>query len=288
VDNLKHIEGSFAGQHNYLIYYQAWLPEKDPKAILLVSHGLAEYGGRYRCLAERFVPLGFGVFALDHQGHGRSQGKPGYVTRFEEYPADLETFCDIVRRKYPDIKIFLLGHSLGGTIAAVHAIRHQDDLGGLVLSGSILKPGESVSWPAILAARLLGRLAPRAGMNIIDADFLSHDKGVVAAYRDDPLVHHGKITYHLGTEILGAMQGILQNMSHIKLPVLIMYGGSDRLCNPAGSEMLFRGISSNDRTIKQYEGLYHEIFNEPERDKVLADLEKWLTRLAVNKQSLPL
>ncbi|RJQ37987.1 MAG: alpha/beta hydrolase [Dehalococcoidia bacterium] len=274
----KHIEYNYSGQR-YRIYYQGWLPEQDPKAILVVVHGLAEHGGRYRRLAERLVTAGYGVFALDHQGHGRSQGRPGYVVRFEEYLSDIKIFCDILRGTYPGIRIFLLGHSLGGTIATAYAIRHQEEIAGLALSGATLKPGKNVSRMMVTAARLLGQLLPRLGVSLIDVDLLSRDPAVVAAYLNDPLVHHGKISYRLGAEILRGMEKIRRDMSRLKLPMLIMYGTADRLCDPAGSEMLFNGVGSDDLTIKRYAGLYHEIFNEPEYATVFNDLKNWLDRL---------
>jgi alpha-beta hydrolase superfamily lysophospholipase len=276
MDNLKHVEGGFAGQQNHRIYYQGWLPEKEPGAILLVAHGLAEHGGRYRKLAERFVPLDYGVFAIDHQGHGKSQGRPGYVNHFQDYLVDLGTFHNIIRGMYPNTRTFLLGHSMGGTITAAYAIQHQEKLNGLVLSGASIITGEGVNRPMVLAARLLSRLVPEASVSLIDPSDLSRDPAVVAAYRDDPLVYHGKISIRLGTEMLRTMREIQRQMTRIKLPVLIMHGSADRLSNPAGSEMLFRGISSPDRALKQYPSLYHEILNEPECETVLSDLENWL------------
>lgn len=273
---VRHTEGNFLGWQNLKLYYQGWLPKTEPKAILVVVHGLAEHSGRYQPLAERFVPLNYGVFALDHRGHGKSEGLPGYVTRFQDYLIDLETFFRLVRGKYGTAQIFLLGHSLGGTIATAYAIRHQRELAGLVLSGATLKVGDSVSPIMMVLARVLSRLMPKVGLDTIDADAISRDQAVVTAYRDDPLVYRGKIRARLGGELLNAMPEIQAQMSKIKLPVLVMHGSADRLSNPAGSQMIYQGIGSRDRTLKLYQSCYHEIFNEPEREVVMSDLENWL------------
>ena len=276
LDKVRHTEGNFPGWQNHQLYYQGWLPEAEPRAILLVVHGLAEHSGRYRKLAERLVTLNYGVFALDHRGHGKSEGLAGYVTRFQDYLIDLETFHRIVRDKYPAARIFIIGHSMGGTIATAYAIRHQRELAGLVLSGATLKVGESVSPMMVVLARVLSRLMPKVGLATIDASAISRDPAVVAAYQDDPMVYRGKIRARLGGELLNAMQEIQSRMPQIKLPVLVMHGSADRLSNPNGSQMLYQGISSEDRTLKQYQGCYHEIFNEPEHEMVLSDLENWL------------
>jgi len=127
---MKHGEGKFKGRKNLNLYYQCWLPAKRPKAILLVVHGFAEHSGRYINLVNYFVPKGYAVYSLDHQGHGKSEGRRGYVERFSYYLDDLKTFFDIVRGKHGDAKIFIVGHSMGGTIATAYAVHHQDELAG--------------------------------------------------------------------------------------------------------------------------------------------------------------
>jgi len=275
-NELQYVEGSFLGERNYRIHYRCWLPHVKTEALLLIVPGLAEHSGRYQKLADHFVPLNYGVFALDHQGHGKSEGLPGYIIRFEDYVLDLNTFSTIIRAEYPNPRIFMVGHSMGGAIAAAYAIRHQAVLTGLVLSAATLKVGRNISNTMTLMARGLSRLLPRLGLESIDASAISRDPTVVAAYREDPLVYHGKIRARLGGELINAMRKIRKQMPQLKLPVLIMHGSADRLSDPAGSEMLYRGISSSDRTLNQYPGCYHEIFNEPQC-QALGDLKNWLS-----------
>ena len=273
---MKHVEGKFKGYKNFNLYYQCWLPSNEPKAVLLVAHGLAEHSGRYINIINHFVPKGYAVYAFDQRGHGKSQGQRGYVERFAHFVSDLKTFSDIIRNKHRDTGIFIVGHSVGGTIATAYAVHYQDEFDGLVLSGATLKVGASVSSGLIIVARLLSILLPKMGIDVIEASAISQDKTVVDAYVDDPLVYRGKIRARLGAELIKAIQILLPQMSKIYLPVLIMHGTADRLSDPRGSEILYDRVSSGDKTLKLYDGFYHEIFNEPGREQVFEDMEAWL------------
>lgn len=275
---MEHIEGKFTGQKAFSLYYEAWLPPEDLKTILLVSHGWAEYSGRYANLVNHFVPKGYAVYGLDHRGHGKSEGLRGYVERFSEYLDDLKTFYDIVHGKHADTKIFLIGHSMGGAIATAYTVRHQNELAGLILSGAVLKIPAGQSPLLIAAARMLSILLPKMGVKrVLDASGISRDKSVVDAYVNDPLVYRGKIRARFAAEILKAVLELSNDMTSINIPILIMHGTADRLSDPQGSRMLFERVGSNDRTLKLYEGFYHEIFNEPDHLQVMSDVENWLT-----------
>ncbi|MFH1775847.1 MAG: lysophospholipase [Chloroflexota bacterium] len=276
---MKHSEGRFKGGKNLNLYYQGWIPDRDPEATLVVVHGLAEHSGRYGNLVEYFVPRGYAVFSLDHRGHGKSEGLRGYVDRFADYLDDLKIFIDMVRGQ--GTRAFLVGHSMGGTIATAYAVNHQHELAGLILSAPTLKLGSSVSRLDIIMARILSALLPKIGIAAIDAAAISRDKSVVEAYVSDPLVYRGRIRARLGSELIDMIEKKLPpQMSRINLPILIMHAASDRLSNPEGSQMLYELVNSKDKTMKNYEGLYHEIFNEPEHGQVLADMENWLTTRA--------
>jgi len=274
---MKHVEGKFKGYKNLNLFYQCWLPSNEPKAVLLVAHGLAEHSGRYINIVNHFVPKGYVVYGFDQQGHGKSQGQRGYVERFSHFVSDLKTFSGIIHSKHPDTKIFIVGHSVGGTIATAYAVHHQDEFDGLILSGATLQVGASVSSGLIIVARVLSILLPKMGIDVIDAAAISQDKTVVDAYVDDPLVYRGKIRARLGAELIKAIQILLSQMPKIYLPILIMHGTADRLSDPRGSEILYHRVSSRDKTLKLYAGFYHEIFNEPEHDQVFADMQIWLT-----------
>lgn len=273
---MKHLEGQFKGLRNLNLYYQCWLPSNEFKTILLIVHGLAEHSGRYTNLVNYFVPRGYAVYGFDQRGHGKSDGLRGYVDKFSNFVNDLNTFLSIVHSRQHDARIFMVGHSIGGTIAAAYAIFHQDDFDGLILSGATLKVGAGVSAGLIIAARVLSLLLPKAGLYVIDATAVSRDKGVVSAYVSDPLVYRGKIRARLGIELIKAMETLQRQMPKICLPILVLHGTADQLSDPEGSKILYARVSSRDKTLKLYEGFYHEIFNEPECGQVFADVEAWL------------
>lgn len=273
---MKYNEGYFNGRNNLKLYYQSWLPSYEPRAVLLIIHGLAEHSGRYSSLASHFSDKGFAVYSFDQRGHGKSEGLPGYVNRFSEYLDDLEIFFNLISNKHKDIKTFLLGHSVGGLIATVYAYYHQDSFSGLILSGATVKPGSSLSPAKIIMARILSLVLPKLGVDVIDASAVSQDQEVVNTYINDPLVYHGKISARLGAELIGAMQKLNKQMPQIKLPALIMHGTADRLSDPEGSRLLYQRLGSKDKTLKEYGDFFHEIFNEPGRLQVFKDMENWL------------
>lgn len=273
---MEHTSSSFKGYNNCELHYQCWLPPREIEAVLVLVHGLAEHCGRYTNLVNYFLPRGYAIYGYDQRAHGRSQGVPGHVESFSHFIKDLETFSDIVRNRHKKVKIFLVGHSVGALIATTFIAKNQDKFDGLILSGATIKPGSSVSSGTILAARLISFLLPNLGIETIDALAISKDASVVNAYVNDPLVYRGKIRARLGTELIKAMQRLADNMPDINLPVLIMFGSNDRLSNPEGSLLLYEKIGSKDKTLKMYDGFYHEIFNEPGNTQVFTDIDNWL------------
>jgi acylglycerol lipase len=275
--DMKHEEGFLNENSDEHIYYQCWLPEGDVKALLLVVHGLAEHCGRYMNLVNRFVPLGYGVYSFDLPGHGKSHGKRVFINRFEDYTQTLAVFRDKVRALHNEALLFLVGHSMGSLVSTVFLANHQEGFAGAVLSGSgVVKIPDNISPFTIFAGKVFSVFMPKIGLIGLDVNGVSRDPSVVRAYVEDPLVHTGKTTARLAAEILRAMQRIPEIAVQITLPILLIQGGADRLVDPEGAKMLFETIQSSDKTIKIYEGLYHEIFNEPERDQVLGDMEQWL------------
>ena len=274
---MKHAEGTLKEPTGHNLFYQYWLPDRNPKAVLMIVHGLAEHRGRYMNLVNYFVPRAYAVCGFDYRGHGKSEGLRGYVDRFSDYVSDVRAFFEKVHQDHTNLKIFLVGHSMGATIAVAYAVQYQRDLAGLIISGVGLKPGASIS-PALKAiARLISRFSPKTGLTVLDASAISSDKAVVDAYVNDPLVYRGKISARLGAEMINTIDRLPSLMPQIKLPILIMHGTADRLCNPEGSQIVYNLVGSQDKTLKLYEGFYHEIFNEPEYKKVMADVETWLS-----------
>jgi acylglycerol lipase len=257
---MPHREGSFKGLKDYNIYYQRWLPEGAPRAILLVAHGFAEHSGRYQNLVEYFMPLNYAIYALDHRGHGKSDGERVQVDDYAEYLADLKTFFDLIRRENAFEDVYLVGHSMGASIATAYAAQYQDELAGLILSGGGIATDSAPPRPA--------------GLDL--ADTLSRDPAVVEAYRNDPLVYHGPPPAGRDSAMGQMRERLSQLAPAIRLPILIMAGAASPLGDGPRSQALFEAVSSRDKTLKLYPELLHEIFNEPEWPEVMADMEAWL------------
>ncbi|MFN0091910.1 MAG: lysophospholipase [Acidimicrobiales bacterium] len=253
-------------------------PEAAPPArgSVVIVHGLAEHGGRYEHVATHLNRAGFSVWALDHRGHGGSEGRRGHVERFAQYVADLETLRLHAQAALPGRAPVALGHSLGGLIAASHAASHPGAWAGLALSAPALGPPPA-SAALVLAAKVLSRAAPRLGVHTLDSATVSRDPAVVAAYERDPLVHRGALSARLGVEVLRAVAALRRDAAAVTAPALLLQGEADRLVEPIRARVVFDSFGSSDKTVRCYPGLYHEVFNEPEREAVLGDLVDWLT-----------
>ena len=273
---MQHSEGTFSGVRNATIYYQSWLPDGNVKAVLLIVHGLGEHSGRYMNVVNRFVPLGYAVYALDHLGHGKSDGTREYVERFDDFTDTLARYYRMVAGWQPGKPIFLIGHSMGGLIATTYLLDHQADFRGAIISAPAIAVGANVSPVTIALGKVAAVLAPKLGVLALDVNGVSRDPAVVQAYVADPLNFQGKTTARLAAEMLKAMQRVAAEVGTITLPFIVVQGSADRMVDPAGAQMLYDKAGSPDKTIKIYDGLYHEVFNEPERDQVLADVAAWL------------
>ena len=278
---MTHREGGLTGVGGLRIYWQSWLPEVDPRAAVVIAHGASEHSDRYLHVAARLVAEGYAVYAIDHRGHGRSEGSRALIDRIANTVTDLDALVVLAAAQHPDAQIFLLGHSMGATIALRYALRHQKRLAGMILSGP-LAALPATPAPLRIASRLLSALLPRMPLIEIDPALISRDPKVVAAYRSDPLVHHGKLPARTVAEIAEAIDLFPDAVRAIKLPTLIAYGTDDGLCPPAGSVMLGERIGAADKTVSPYPGLYHEILNEPEHGSVLDGLCGWLSERVVS------
>jgi alpha-beta hydrolase superfamily lysophospholipase len=273
---MKHGEGFMKGVRDTSIYYQCWLPEGEPKAILLVVHGLSEHSGRYMNVVNHLVPSGYAVYGIDHIGHGKSDGARAYVERFEDYTKTLKMYLDIVKEWHPNNPIFLIGHSMGGLVSAAFLLEHQNEISGAVLSGPAIKVPDNTSQAIIVAGKVFSILMPKVRVMGLNANTISRDPKVVDAYVNDPLVFKGKGTARLGAEILKTMQSVTQQAAQITLPTLILQGSDDEIVDPSGAQLFCDSAGSTDKTLKICDGLYHEVFNEPEHDQVLNDVKVWL------------
>ncbi len=271
-----HSEAFFTTSDGLSLYRQRWLPQGEPRAVVAVLHGLGEHSGRYAHVAAALVDAGYAVHALDHRGHGKSDGKRAYLKSYDEFMRDLVQFRALIEAEHPGKPLVVLGHSMGGNLAVGHALDHQSGLAGLVLSGPALKVGDDFSAIQLKIFGLIGKLLPGVRPQALSADSISRDPAVVAAYRDDPLVFNGKITAGLGAALIAAMSTFPDRYIEFRLPLLLMHGTADKLTNIDGTRQLESAAANATVTAHYYDGLFHEIFNEPEQQQVLGDLVTWL------------
>lgn len=270
------IISSFAAADGPRLHRCDWVPDGDTAApTVLIVHGLGEHIGRYERTALRLAAAGWHVAGYDQRGHGQSEGARGAIAQRDSLLRDLARLIDIVRGERGG-PLVVLGHSMGGNLAMGYVLGGDAGISALVLSAPALQPGDGFSPLMLRAARVLGRIAPALRAQRLSADAISRDPAVVAAYRDDPLVFTGRVTAGIGAALIGAMQTFPARYAQLRLPILVLHGTADQLADVAGSRELERLAVSADLTAHYYDGLYHEVFNEPERDRVLADLVTWL------------
>jgi alpha-beta hydrolase superfamily lysophospholipase len=275
---MQHRESTAAGIGGLDLFAQAWLPDAPPSAAIVIAHGLGEHSGRYAALATELAGRGYAVYALDHRGHGRSGGTRANIERFAYLVSDFSAFVGRCARQHLDTPVYVLGHSMGGAVAFATALRLQHQLRGLVLSAPALAVDTGVPRVQEWIVRALSVIAPNTGALRIPASAVSRDPSVVMSYESDPLVHHAAVPARTVVELLDAMAGFPAGLRDLRLPTLILHGTADKLVPLAATRPLYQAISANYRTLKLYDGLFHEVFNEPERATVTADLISWLER----------
>lgn len=258
------------------IFWRKWLPDGDTKAAVLLVHGYAEHCGRYQHVAQHLTDRGYAVYALDHWGHGQSDGDGGYIPAFSVLLDGVDAFYKIVKAEQDDLPLVLLGHSMGGLISVHELIAHQHRYAAAAISGPAIVPTDDPSPVMLMLSGLLSKFTPRIGVIPPLADAISRDPAVVAAYKADPLVYQGKMGARLAHEMFDAMGVASENAPAISIPILLMHGDQDALAAPRGSQLLYDNVTSVDKKLVIHEGLHHEIFNEPEGDDVLTQMTDWL------------
>ena len=270
--------GFLSSKDGIKIYGQGLMPGDKPRALIFIAHGLGEHIGRYADLADYLTSKGFAVFGIDHRGHGKSQGRRGHILSFDQYIEDYKTFRDSVVSRFPSQKSFLLGHSLGGLISVHYVLKYPLDFSGLVLSSPALKIKVEVNPIKQALGKVFSRLIPGVSMsNGLDPNLLSHNPEVVNNYINDPLVHD-RVSARWFICFTGAIEEAQARAQEIKIPILVMQSSEDRIVDPGGSKEFFGKIASSDKNLKNWEGFYHEMFNEFDKSKVYQFFGDWLEK----------
>lgn len=269
-------ERTFDGIGGVRIVYDVWSPDIAPRGVVVLSHGLGEHVRRYEHVAQRFGEDGLVTYALDHRGHGRSGGKRVLVKDLSEYTGDFDTLVGIATKEHPGCPRIVLGHSMGGAIVFAYGVERPDNYELMVLSGPAVAAQIGVPPPLVLVAKTLGAIAPGLPLQDLDVSAISRDPAVVTAYNTDPLVHHGKVPAGIARVLLLIGETMPQWAAALRSPMLVVHGSEDRLIAVDGSRRLVEAVGSSDVELKVYPGLYHEVFNEPERYQVLDDVVSWI------------
>ena len=259
--------------HNIELYTKDYLV-KNPVANFLLIHGLHEHSERYRHVAEKLNEIGVNVYTFDLRGHGQSGGPKNIIRDIDEYRQDVEN----VYRSIPkDMPFFLLGHSMGGLIAVHFLLYHErTDITGVILSGAALEVGNDITPFIIKVVKFVGKYLPGLKTSKVDPTSISRDPAEVELYKTDPLITLDGAKAGLGLALLNAINETKKGFSHFDYPVLIMHGGTDKITNPAGSQALYDQCLSKDKTIKIWDGAYHEIFNEINKQEVIDFMTSWV------------
>lgn len=281
----NHETGSFTGKGGIEIFFQKWIAEKAKAAVILV-HGVGEHSGRYENLLKSLAGRRISVFAIDHRGHGKSDGKKGHIDSFMDYVYDLKLFLEFIKEENKGLPVIVFGHSMGGVIATKYAMTYPDDLSMLVISSPGYAPAFKVpGWKLAISSFFSSRISTLTFPNGLVVSDLSHDQDTITAYQNDPLVHN-KVTARWAVEFMRAGLECLNNAVNIRKPLLVFHGKEDHICDYKSAEQFYNSASSSVKKLFLYEGLYHETMNETpvERDKVLNDVTGWILK---NIDALP-
>ena len=270
--------GAFQSNDGINIYEHWWRPLREPEASLIIVHGLQEHSGRYSKFAQFLAGNGYAVDALDLRGHGKSNGTTAFVRTFDDYVADLSAFCMIaVKERLPGKPTFLMGFSMGGTVVSLYTIKCKPGIRGLILSAPAIKLSKHVSSPLLEGVTAkAAKFFPRVPSKKMKSSHLSRIPEVAAAYDSDPLVCHRGVLLKTGAEFIKAMKFVQSRMEEIEQPLLIVHGTEDKLVDVIGSQWLHDRVKSNDRTLKLYEGYFHEVINDKDSEQVYKDILDWL------------
>ena len=282
---MHHSTATLAAPDGTALFTRRWTPDFGAVGAVLVVHGVHEHSGRHSYLASALMERRLDVFAYDQRGHGQSEGARGDVARFSDFVDDLGAMLAEVRRAAPGLPVFLFGHSMGGLVAAAYvAERGAAGLAGLVLSSPAL---HTFPVPRLLerAAPHVARWRPLQVVTPLNLSRLSHDPAVERAYREDPLNTVSGLRARLAYELLLASRRVQARPEAFTLPLYLMHGTADVITPPAGSRWLAEHAPSPDVTLRLYDGLFHELMKEPEKDAVLADVADWLAAHAVTART---
>lgn len=267
-------EENFTGRGGTRLFMRSWSPTSTPRATIVLCHGVLSHSGQYLWAGEQLAAAGFAVYAYDHRGRGQSDGPRLFVRDISEYTDDLGTFIALVKAREPGRQVFLLGHSMGGVISCTWALDHQREIAGFICESFAFEV-----WapkPVLSLVRLLGRVTPKLPVLKLHNKDFTRDPVALAKLDADPLTKGETQPAGTVAALLKATDRMRASFSTITLPLLIMHGTKDKATVPAGSQLFYDRASSSDKTLKLYEGHYHDLLNDLGKKGVMAEVVSWL------------
>lgn len=257
------------------IFVRSWQPAAKPRGVVVICHGVKSHSGYYVWAGEQFAALGCAVYALDLRGRGQSEGDRLFIDNISEYTDDVGAVIATAKLRHPGLPVFLLGHSAGGVVSCCYSLDHQAELAGLICESFAYR----VYAPdfALVALKGIGSIAPHLPVLKLHTKDFSRDPAVLQAMKDDPLgVDQETQPAETMAALIRGTERLRAGFSHITLPVLILHGTADKATVPAGSQEFFDHAGSRDKTLKLYEGHFHDLLNDLEKEKVMGDIKAWL------------
>jgi acylglycerol lipase len=268
-------EGSFTGAEDYRIFTRSWAPPmSSPRAVLVIVHGFNSHSGHYLWAGEQFARGGLAVYAIDLRGRGRSEGDRYHIDNIDDYTRDVDTLVEQAKAEHPGLPIFLLGHSAGGVVSCVYTLDHQAKLAGLICESF----AHELPAPEIALAILKGlsHIVPHAHVLKLDNNGFSRDPKVVEMLNNDPFVKDEVQPTETIAAMLRGDERLKEGFARITLPVFIMHGTLDKVTKPSGSQHFYDQAGAQDKTLKLYEGHFHDLLNDLDKELVLADIQQWI------------
>ena len=276
---MKRFEDKWEDPDGISFFVEGWEPEDGkPKALVLLVHGLGEHVARYAHVGRVLSDAGYALVGFDLRGHGRSGGPRGHSSSLDAYMQDIRQFAQRMEAKYPGMPRFLYGHSLGGLLALVYAIQRGGQLKGVIATGPALRSSLQEQKAKVALVRLLGSILPTMTVQSgLDAASISRDTAIVEAYKKDSLVHYST-SLGFGKAALSAIDFCFAHAKEFPVPLLILHGIADKIAYASGSEEFAElvRLAGKDVTLKLWDGLYHEVHNEPEKEEVFRYMIAWL------------
>jgi acylglycerol lipase len=262
------------GASGLSIFFRSLRPKEKPRAVVIIVPGFNAHSGYYAWVAEQFVATGLAVYVVDLRGRGNSDGERFYVANFDDYVSDVEAVARVVKSREQRLPLFILGHSAGGVVSCLYTLDHQSELAGLICESFAYElPAPDF---ALAVFKGLGHLAPHAHILHLPNESFSRDRKVVEAMNEDPLIAHETQPTQTMAAMVRADERIKNGLAQITLPVLILHGTLDKNTKPSGSQHFYEMVASKDKTLKLYEGGFHDLLNDIDKEKVFAEIKNWI------------